>query len=217
MMVTYGKTRSVRGAPVGAYDVVYSYADEKVGLYAGLLALRLGNSLLPEDLRGVLGLDWMLPSLSEGEVPAIDPDAPFDFDTELAALKKIARRASLGPTTQLLVDQARRCGIPVQRLDEMSLVQLGYGRYQQRIRASVTGKTGLIAADTAQDKALTSRLLRDTGIAVPEDRVAKSADEAARAARRIGFPLVVKPLDGNHGRGVALNLNSERRFAPPLR
>jgi cyanophycin synthetase len=97
----------------------------------------------------------------------------------------------------------------VQRLDELSLVQLGYGRYQQRIRASVTGKTSMIAVDTAQDKALTSRLLRDAGIPVPEDLVARNPDEAARAARKIGFPLVVKPLDGNHGRGVVLDLKTE--------
>jgi cyanophycin synthetase len=207
--VTYGKTRSAQGEPEGVYDVVYSYEEEPVGRYAGLIAVRLVDSLLPDGLRGAQGLGLLLPALKEGEAPVIDPAAPFDFAAELAALKRLGRRASLGPTTQSLVDEARRRGIPVQRLDELSLVQLGYGRYQQRIRASTTSRTGLIAADTAQNKELTSRLLRDAGIPVPEDRVARSADEAARAARKLGFPLVVKPLDGNHGRGVALGLTTE--------
>jgi cyanophycin synthetase len=190
--VTYGKTRSVPGQP-GVYYVVYSYLEEQVGLEAGELALRLVRSLLPPELPS---------ALAPGE------RAAFDFRSERDALIARAQDIVLGPTTAALVDEARRRGIPAIRLDEHSLVQLGYGKYQQRIRASVTGRTSNIAVETASDKALTIKLLGDVGIPTPRHALVRSADEAAAAARRLGFPLVTKPLDVSHGRGISLNLTT---------
>ncbi|MFV9505945.1 MAG: cyanophycin synthetase [Oscillochloridaceae bacterium umkhey_bin13] len=190
--VTYGKTRSVKDQP-GVYYVVYSYLEERVGLEAGELALRLVRSLLPEDL----------PSALHGE-----ERAAFNFEQARDDLISRAQDLVLGPTTAAIVNEAKKRGIPAIRLDEHSLVQLGYGKYQQRIRASVTGKTSNIAVETASDKELTIYLLGDVGIPVPRHRSVRSRDEALAAAEALGFPLVVKPLDVSHGRGVSLNLRS---------
>lgn len=190
--VTHGKTRSVPQRP-GVYYVVYSYGEERVGLEAGQLALRLVRSLLPPELPSAL--------------PAAERER-FDFAHERDELIARAQELVLGPTTAAIVAEARRRDIPALRLDDNSLVQLGYGKYQRRIRASVTSTTSSIAVETASDKALTAQLLSDVGIPTSRHRVVTSADEAAAAAEELGFPLVTKPLDVSHGRGVSLNLNS---------
>ncbi|MBX0326114.1 cyanophycin synthetase [Oscillochloris sp. ZM17-4] len=190
--VTYGKTRSVPGRP-GVYYVVYSYAEERVGREAGDLALRLIRSLLPPELPSAM--------------PAEERDA-FDFAEERDDLIARAQDIVLGPTTASLVNEARRRDIPAIRLDDQSLVQLGYGKYQQRIRAAVTGQTSNIAVETASDKELTIALLADVGVPTPSHKLVRSAEAAAAAAERLGFPLVVKPLDVSHGRGISLNLGS---------
>ncbi|HEX8641498.1 MAG TPA: cyanophycin synthetase [Allosphingosinicella sp.] len=197
---TRGKTRSVKGRP-GVYNVMFAYNEEKVGLAAGRAALELVDSLLPPELQGIKGLD----RIHEFEVP-------FDLERRLDALKRLVRRTALGPTTRALVDEAKRRGIPVMRLDEKSLIQLGHGRFQQRIRASITGRTGLVAADLASDKDMTKRLLDESGIPVPRGMVVRSVEDAAAAARRLGYPLVVKPLDGNHGRGVTIGITGEEQL-----
>jgi cyanophycin synthetase len=190
--VTYGKTRSVRDRP-GVYYVIYSFEEERVGLQAGELAIKLVRALLPPDLPSALPPDEL---------------AAFDFARERDALIDRAQEIVLGPTTASLVAEARKRGIPAIRLDEHSLVQLGYGKYQQRIRASVTSKTSNIAVETASDKELTIKLLGDVGIPVPRHLLVRSEEEAARAAERLGFPLVTKPLDVSHGRGISLNLGT---------
>jgi cyanophycin synthetase len=202
--VTYGKTRST-GERDGVYYVIYSYIEERVGLLSARLALRLIEHLLPEELRGIEGLERLTP---DGAVPTSEPDSPFDYQAELEELIRLAERLALGPTTQSLVDEARRRGIPAIRLDDHSLVQLGYGKYQQRIRASVTGRTSNIAVETASDKELTNRLLHDVGVPVPRNVLVRSAEDAVAAAERLGYPVVTKPLDVSHGRGVSLNLQS---------
>ena len=204
--VTYGKTRSVKGQP-GVYNVLYSYREERVGLLAGVIALRLVDSLLPPELRGLEGAERLLP---DGH-SQLDPAAPFDFGAELAELRRLVRKFALGPTTQSLVSEAERRGIPFLRLDDQSLVQLGYGKYQQQIRASITSKTPHIATSTASDKDLTKRLLDRAGLPVPQGVVVRSAEEAVRAARRLRGPVVTKPLDGNHGRGVSLDLTTDEQ------
>src|SRR3546814_2989321 len=95
------------------------------------------------------------------------------------------------------------------RLDRQSLIQLGYGKRQRRLRASITGQTSQIAVDLAANKDLTKALLAEAGLPVPRGIVVRSADEAAAFAERVSFPLVTKPLDGNHGRGVSTALLSE--------
>jgi cyanophycin synthetase len=198
--VTRGKTRSLKGRP-GVYNVMFAYRDEEVGLQAGRDALELAHALLPEELRGLEGLDRIAHA-----------DGAWDFDRRLEALRRLVRATGFGPTTQALVDEARRRGIPVMRLDRRSFVQLGYGRRQQRIRASISGRTPIVAVDIAGDKDLTKALLQDAGIPVPKGEVARSPGEALKAARRLGFPLVTKPLDGNHGRGVTTDIGTEAQL-----
>jgi cyanophycin synthetase len=200
--VTRGKTRSVKGE-FGVYNVMYAYREEDVGLVAGRLALQLVDSLLPPELQGIKGLDRIYKDEDE---PAFQ--GAFDLDAALKALRYVHRRTALGPTTMSLVQEAERRGIPVLRLDDQSLVQLGTGRYQKRIRASITSMTSSIATDAAGDKDLTKSLLADAGLPVPRGEVVRNVEDAIRAAERIGYPVVVKPLDGNHGRGVSIDLST---------
>ncbi|WP_199192795.1 cyanophycin synthetase [Allosphingosinicella deserti] len=197
---TRGKTRSVKGKP-GVYNIMFAYNEERVGLAAGRIALELVNSLLPDELRGIGGL---------GRISELDGD--FDLERRIDDLKRLVRRTALGPTTRSLVDEAQRRGIPVTRLDEQSLIQLGHGRFQQRFRASITGRTSQVATDIAGNKNMTKRLLDDSGIPVPRGIVVRDVEDAVRSARRLGFPLVTKPLDGNHGRGVTIGILSEEQL-----
>jgi len=200
--VTRGKTRSVKGEP-GVYNVMYAYREESLGLLAGRLALQLVDTLLPLELQGAKGIDRIYRDEDE---PALQH--AFDLQKALDALKYVHRRTALGPTTFSLAQEAERRGIPVMRLDEQSLVQLGTGRYQKRIRASITSMTSQIATDAAGDKDLTKTLLSDAGLPVPRGDVVRNVEDAVRAAERIGYPVVVKPLDGNHGRGVSIGLST---------
>ena len=183
--VTRGKTRSTEER--GVYNVVYQYQQEDVGLAAGDLAVRLLNHLI------------------------FGGEPGFDFVQELEEnVIKLAERLAYGPSTGAIVSEAERRGIPVLRLDpQRSLVQIGHGKYQRRIWATVTSETANIAVEIASNKELTNRLLHEVGIPVPRSTVVHNADEAVRAAERIGYPVVLKPLDGNHGRGVCINLAGE--------
>jgi cyanophycin synthetase len=138
----------------------------------------------------------------------IDSAAPFDYQRELEQLINTASDLALGPTTQSIVDEAAKRGIPALRLNDQSLVQLSYGKYQKHIVASTTPLTSNIAVEMASDKELTVRLLADVGLPVPRNILVSSVEEALSAAERLEFPLVTKPLDVSHGRGVSLNLNT---------
>ena len=184
--VTFGRTRSIEGHP-GRYSVVYEYLDRDVGLAASDLAIDLLYSLLPEDLRGSRTDD-------------------FSWEEARDDFIRYAQRRALGPSTASLVQAASERGIPYLRLNQYSLVQLGYGRYQQRIQATITSKTSHIAVELACDKEETHRILDDLGLPVPEQIMVRSEERCVRAAERIGYPVVVKPFNGNHGRGVSINL-----------
>ncbi len=181
--ISRGKTRGA-GEP-GRYNVIYGYAEEQVGLSAGRLAVRVLNHF-------------------------VKAEPGFDFDAELEQLILLAERRQFGPSTQAILDEAMGRDIPWIRLNEQSLVQLGQGRYQQRIRATMTSKTSALAVDVAGDKKMTNQLLAAAGLPVPRSEVVRTDDDAVAAARRIGFPVVTKPLDGNHGRGVGLDLRTDR-------
>jgi cyanophycin synthetase len=178
-----GKTRMVKGRP-GVYNVVYGYTNEDVGLAAGRLAVRLVNHL-------------------------VEAEEDFDFPAELERFLTRAERLAFGPSTTAILEEAVSRDIPFIRLSSGSLVQLGQGVHQQRIRATMTSRTSALAVDIAGDKDMTTRLLSSAGLPVPQQETVRTADGAAAAARRIGHPVVVKPLDGNHGRGVCLDLQSE--------
>ena len=188
--VTFGKTRG-NGSP-GEYDVVYEYVQEDVGLAAGRLALDLLHQLLPADL---------LPARLRSSA------GDFDFARERDAFIRYAQRRALGPSTASLVKAAEERDIPWQRLNRYSLVQFGHGRYGKRIQATVTSETRNIAVEIASDKEETHDLLSDLGLPVPGQRLVYSEREALRAAERVGFPVVVKPLNANHGRGVSIDLD----------
>ncbi|HSU82207.1 MAG TPA: cyanophycin synthetase, partial [Thermoanaerobaculia bacterium] len=186
--VTFGKTRGDH-LPKGQYHVVYSYIEEEVGLAAGDLALRLIRHILPPERA-----DY-------------DP-SPFDFRQELEAFIELTQRRALGPSTASLVRAAEERDIPWIRLNEGSLVQLGYGKYQKRIQATVTSETRQIATEIASDKRLTHQILDQLGLPVARQAIVCDAEEAAEEAVSLGFPVVVKPLDGNHGNAVSINLKS---------
>jgi len=193
--VVFGKTRSAGG--VGQYHVVYEYEEETVGEAAGDLARDLLHHILPSELR-----------------PAnLDPD--FDFKKRLDELISFAQRRQLGPSTAALVRAAEARDIPWLRLNDQSLVQFGHGKYQKRIQATVTSETRHIAVEIASDKEETNKILGDLGLPVPRQRLARSAEEAVSAAERLRYPVVVKPLNANHGRGVSIGLrtNDEVRVA----
>ncbi|MGC4069635.1 MAG: ATP-grasp domain-containing protein [Polyangiaceae bacterium] len=164
----------------GVYRVAIEYAEERLGLACVRTAIAL------------------LTAARTGE--------PFDIDEELAKLRKLSEEACFGPSTQAIVSAARKRDIPWIRLAQNSLVQLGYGSEQRRIWTAETDQTSAIAESIAQDKDLTRRLLMQAGVPVPRGKAVASADEAVQAAEDLGYPVVVKPQEGNHGRGVSIDL-----------
>lgn len=188
--VTFGRTRSIDGQP-GHYNMVFQYKDAAVGRGASELALKLIHSLVPVAVK-----------------PDEAPSDDWDFAEERDGFIRYAQRRAFGPSTASLVAAAEERDIPWLRLNRRSLVQFGHGRYQQRIQATTTGRTSNIAVELASDKQETNSILRDLGLPVPQQRIVRSAADAVRTGERIGYPVVVKPLAGNHGRGVSINLRT---------
>jgi cyanophycin synthetase len=184
--VTFGRTTPT--VEPGVYQVVVEYTEEAVGRRALALAETLCRAALE--------------------------DAPFDLDQALAELRALDEDERLGPSTGAIVDAAILRNIPFRRLTSGSLVQFGWGSRQRRIQAAEIDRTSAIAETIAQDKDLTKDLLRAAGVPVPLGRAVEDAEDAWAAAREIGGAVVVKPQDGNQGKGVAVNLTSrEEVFA----
>jgi cyanophycin synthetase len=196
--VSFGKTRGT-GKP-GVYSVVYEYAQKEEGIEAADLSLRLLCSLLPEALRP----------------PGSVPDG-WNWVEARDAFIRFAQRRALGPSTASLVKAAEARDIPWFRLNEQSLVQLGQGKFQQRIQATVTGRTSHIAVELASDKDETNKILGALGLPVPRQELVQSESGAVRAARRIGFPVVTKPYNGNHGRGISIRLTTDEEVIEGFR
>lgn len=194
--VTFGRTRGTGMS--GQYNMVYAYRQRDVGLAAGELALRLLMHLLPQSMCEQIDFPF---------------DPAFNWQAELRSFVLHAQRKEFGPSTGSLVRAAQDRDIPWIRLNEGSLVQFGHGKYQQRIQATITSETRHIAVEISCDKEDTHNLLSDLGLPVPLQRIVYSAAEAVQAAHKIGFPVVVKPLDANHGRGVSINLTNEDEVA----
>jgi cyanophycin synthetase len=192
--VTFGKTRSA--GPAGVYTVVYEYAQRDEGIAAGELGLRLICSLLPTAIR-----------------PSDSVPEGWDWQEARDEFIRFAQRRALGPSTSSLVRAAEQRGIPWLRLNEQSLVQLGHGKYQQRIQATVTSSTSHIAVELASDKEETNKILATLGLPVPKQELVQSESQAVRAAKRMGFPVVTKPYNGNHGRGISIRLTTEQEVA----
>jgi cyanophycin synthetase len=186
--VSFGKTRTADRP--GLYDVVYEYEEEVVGVEAGKLALQLIASLLPDALR------------PRGAVPE-----GFVWADARDAFIRFTQKRAFGPSTASLIRAAEERDIPWLRLNDYSLVQLGHACHSKRIQATITSETRHIAVEIASDKEETNRILGDLGLPVPQQARVTSEEDCLRAAERIGYPVVVKPLDANHGRGVSINLN----------
>jgi len=178
--VTFSRTAAT--VEPGTYQVVVEYSEESVGR----LAL----------------------SLAEQLVQAALSDAAFDTDAAIARLRELDEDVRLGPSTGCIVDAAVARGIPYRRLTEGSLVQFGWGAKQRRIWAAEVDTTSAVSEAIAQDKDLTKRLLAAAGVPVPIGRPVNDVDDAWAVAQEIGLPVVVKPQDGNQGKGVTVNIVS---------
>jgi cyanophycin synthetase len=182
--VAFGQTTPT--AEQHVFQIVFQYTEEPVGRRA----LELAESLCQAAL----------------------DDSPFDIKLALTELRELDEDVRLGPSTGSIVDAAVARGVPYRRLTEGSLVQFGWGSKQKRIQAAETSSTSAIAEAIAQDKDLTKMLLQAAGVPVPQGHVASDQDEAWEIANQIGFPVVVKPRDGNQGKGVAVNIETREQL-----
>jgi cyanophycin synthetase len=181
----YGRTRETDER--GIYNVVFSYMEEEVGRFAGRAAMQLF-------------LD-----LAEGkDVEEVKENVSKDVQR----MREIREEVRFGPSTGALVEEADSRNIPFIRLNDQSLVQLGYGVYQKRIQATTTANTNMIAVDIAGNKDATKKLLGDMGIPVPRGHKIRSIDDLESSLNSIGFPAVIKPLDGNHGKGATVGIKT---------
>jgi cyanophycin synthetase len=176
----YGRTRETK--TVGVYNVVFTYLEEKVGIYAAEAAVRIAEALITGE--------------------------DYDLEYDIQQMREIREATRLGPSTGSIVEEAIARDIPWIRLNNQSLVQLGYGKNQVRFRATMTEKTSCIAVDIASNKEETKRLLQEQAIPVAKGITISSTEGVDEAIRRVGFPLVFKPLDGNHGRGISINIKN---------
>jgi cyanophycin synthetase len=182
--VGFGRTRET--STPGVYNVVFEYVEEQAGRYAGRAAVRLCQSIA--DTGGY-------------------PRAELEQD--LADLRDLCANASLGPSTETIVKEAEARNIPWLLLSARAMVQLGYGVHQKRIQATLSSMSGILAVELACDKEGTKTILKDAGVPVPRGTLIQYIDELGEAIEEVGgFPIVIKPLDGNHGRGITIDINS---------
>ena len=182
METGFGRTRTPEGEKEGVYYVVFSYMEEDAGVYAAKAAVRVAEALI------------------DGSV--------YDLADDIQKLREIREDTRLGPSTGCIVEEAAKRGIPYIRLNKQSLVQLGYGVNQKRIRATIASTTSNIAVDIACDKEETKLLLGAAEIPVPKGTVIKTEEGLKDAIEKYGYPLVIKPIDGNHGKGNTTNITT---------
>jgi len=185
MEVGYGRTRETNEK--GVYNVVFSYKEEEVGRFAARASVRLFL-----DLAEGKTLEEINQSIAE----------------DVQKMREIREAVRFGPSTGSLVEEAESRNIPYIRLNEHSLVQLGYGVYQKRIQATTTANTNMIAVDIAGNKHATKKLLGEMGVPVPKGYRILEMDELKSTVEKVGLPVVIKPLNGNHGKGATVGINS---------
>ncbi len=178
MDMGFGRTRGT--GKEGEYYVVFNYMEEAVGIFAAKASFKICEAL-------IAGKD-------------------YDLNTDIQTMRELREETRLGPSTGCIVEEAARRGIPFIRLNKSSLVQLGYGVNQQRIRATIAGTTSCIAVDIAGDKDDTKNLLEAAEIPVPKGSLIRSEEGLKDAIAKIGYPVVLKPLNGNHGKGATTNI-----------
>lgn len=181
MEVGFGKTRETLER--GVYNIVFRFRTEEAGLEAGRLAVTLVQSVVA--------------------------DQPFDIDAAIHTLMEIREDRFLGPSTRCIVKTAFDRGIPYFRLNRQSFVQLGWGVNQQRIQATMTARTSALGVEIADEKDRTKRILEAAGIPVPAGIEGVDWEDTLAEARELGYPLVIKPLVGNHGRGITVGIENE--------
>jgi len=176
----FGRTRST--GKLGIYNVVFSYMEEKAGVYAAKASVKIAEALI----NGV----------------------EYDLENDIRTMREIREQDRFGPSTGSIVDEAVARDIPFIRLNSASLIQLGYGKNQIRFRATMTDHTSSIAVDIASNKDETKRLLEDAAIPVANGVCIAYEEDLESAIKKINFPLVFKPLDGNHGKGASINVKT---------
>jgi len=176
----FGRTRGT--GKEGEYYVCISYMEEDAGVYAAKAAVNVAMALANDE--------------------------PYDLEADIMRLREIREETRLGPSTGCIVEEAAKRGIPCIRLNKHSLVQLGYGIHQKRIRATIASTTSNIAVDIACDKEETKALLGAAEIPVPRGTVIRTEAGLAEAVGKYGYPLVIKPIDGNHGKGNTTNITT---------
>lgn len=176
----FGRTRST--GKHGVYNVVFSYMEEKAGVYTAKASVKIAEALIAGE--------------------------PYDLAEDIQNLREIREDERLGPSTGCIVDEAVARGIPFIRLNKHSLVQLGYGVNQRRIRATIASTTGSIAVDIACDKEETKNLLEAAEIPVPKGRIVYTEEGLKLAVESVKYPIVTKPVDGNHGKGATTNITN---------
>lgn len=181
----FGRTRTPDGEKEGVYYVVFSYMEAEAGLYAAKAAVQIAAALIA--------------------------GTPYDLASDIQALREIREDTRLGPSTGCIVEEAAKRGIPYIRLNKQSLVQLGYGVHQKRIRATIASTTSNIAVDIACNKEETKMLLEAAEIPVPRGTIVRSIEGLQEAIAKFGYPLVIKPIDGNHGKGNTTNIINEEQ------
>jgi cyanophycin synthetase len=178
----FGRTRTPEGEKEGVYYVVFSYMEEDAGVYAANAAVRIAHALIENE--------------------------EYDLTKDIQKMREIREDTRLGPSTGCIVEEAAKRNIPYIRLNKASLVQLGYGVNQKRIRATIASTTSNIAVDIACDKEETKLLLEAAEIPVPRGTVIRTEEGLKDAIEKFGYPLVIKPIDGNHGKGNTTNINT---------
>lgn len=176
----FGRTRET--TTKGVYNVVFNYFEQKAGVYAAKASVRIAEALIN--------------------------NTPVNLEEDIQTLREIREEERLGPSTGSIVEEAIKRRIPFIRLNGRSLVQLGYGVNQKRIQATVASTTSSIAVEIACDKEDTKNLLESAEIPVPKGRICYDEEDLATAASRIGYPLVTKPINGNHGKGATTNIKN---------
>src|SRR5690606_30221941 len=166
----------------GVYHVVFSYYEAKAGIFAAKAAVAIAEALIS--------------------------GTEYDLEGDIQSLRELREQERLGPSTGSIVEEARRRKIPWIRLNRHSLVQLGYGKNQQRIQATIAGTTSSIAVELACDKEDTKNLLEASEIPVPRGRIIYSSEGMEETIKRIGYPIVLKPVNGNHGKGATTNIKT---------
>lgn len=182
MDVGFGRTRSTKTK--GIYNVVFTYLEESVGVFAAEKAVEIAQALVNNE--------------------------EYNLEADIIEMRKMRDRERFGPSTGAIIDEAIARGIPYIRLNSASLVQLGYGKNQVRFRATLTDKTSSLAVDLAGNKDDTKRLLKEQAIPVADGTAISREADLRDVIEEIGFPLVFKPLDGNHGKGASINVKTEQ-------